>query len=78
MNKRQMNWLGGAALTGVCLLASACDLTVTNPGPLEDSALNTPPAMPALVTGMSADLSVAVGIMLRATSLMSGAWKRPR
>jgi hypothetical protein len=72
MNKRQIIRLGGAALTGACLLVAACDLSVTNPGPLADEALNVPEAMPALVVGMSADLSVAVGIMIRATSLMSG------
>jgi len=45
---------GGALLTG-------CDFTVTNPGPLLDSDLSTPSAMPALVNGMGGDLSNAVG-----------------
>lgn len=39
----------------------ACDLSVTNPGPIPDESLNIPEAIPALVTGMSADLSFAVG-----------------
>ena len=41
-----------AGLTG-------CD--VTNPGPLPDEELNVPEAVPGLVTGMSADFSVALG-----------------
>lgn len=34
---------------------------VTNPGPIPDEELNVPEAVPGLVTGMSADLSVALG-----------------
>lgn len=41
--------------------AVACDLTVTNPGPVQDSQLNTPGALPPLVNGMSGDLSAALG-----------------
>jgi hypothetical protein len=50
-----------AALPVLVLAAAACDLSVTNPGPLPDADLNTPDAMPGLVVGMSADLSLAVG-----------------
>lgn len=43
------------------VLATACDLTVSNPGPVQDSQLNTPAALPPLVNGMSGDLSAALG-----------------
>lgn len=45
----------------IALLVAACDVTVTNPGPVQDSQLNTPSAMPMLVNGMSGDLSAALG-----------------
>jgi hypothetical protein len=35
-------------------------MSVTNPGPLPDADLDTPAAMPGLLVGISADLSVAV------------------
>ena len=44
------------AITAVILL-SGCD--VQNPGPIEESALNSSNAIPGLVVGMSADLSFA-------------------
>jgi hypothetical protein len=50
-----------AALPALAVAWTACDLSVTNPGPLPDADLNTPAAMPGLVVGMSADLSVALG-----------------
>jgi hypothetical protein len=50
--------LGG--LVAATLLAG-CDMTVTNPGPLQDDQLNTPSAVPALVNGMSGDLSAGLG-----------------
>lgn len=47
-----------AGLVLVALLAvSACDLGVTNPGRIDDDALNTERAIPTLVVGMGADLS---------------------
>lgn len=49
------------ALPALALLWSACDMTVTNPGPLPDADLDTPAAMPGLLVGISADLSVALG-----------------
>lgn len=42
---------------------AACDLSVTNPGPIQDSQLNNSTVIPALVNGMSGDLSVAVGLL---------------
>lgn len=50
------------ALAG--LACAACDLSVTNPGPVQDDQLNTPAAIPALVNGMSGDLSFALGNFL--------------
>jgi hypothetical protein len=47
------------ALTSGALALAACD--VTNPGPIPDEELNVPEAVPGLVTGMSSDLSVALG-----------------
>lgn len=42
-------------------LLAGCDMTVTNPGPLQDDELNTASAVPALVNGMSGDLSAGLG-----------------
>jgi hypothetical protein len=61
-----------AALTVMVLAATACEMTVTNPGPIPDEALNTTLAVPALVNGMSGDLSVALGPMTLRTGLASG------
>jgi hypothetical protein len=61
----------GVAL-GAALLLAGCDglLDVTNPGPINDVDLNTPSAMPALVVGMSGDLSVA----LSTTTIWGSVW----
>ena len=51
-------------LVGVTVTVAAlagCDLSVSNPGPIEDTQLNTPTAVPAIVNGMSGDLSFALG-----------------
>ena len=59
----------------ICLLPLAgCGnfLDVTNPGPVDDDALNQPEAMPALVHGMSGDLSYAVSRMAYITALAAG------
>ncbi len=50
-----------AALALMALAAAGCDTRITNPGPIQDSQLNTPGAMPILVNGMAGDLSVALG-----------------
>src|SRR3954471_13542193 len=70
MTNRQIlgRCLAGAVLT----LGAACDLKVTNPGPLQDSQLNVPSAVPALVNGMSGDLSVALGNYIDRGALASG------
>lgn len=52
------------AIIAVAAFAAACDLTVSNPGPIQDSQLNTATAMAPLVNGMSGDLSVALGTYL--------------
>jgi hypothetical protein len=64
--------LGRRAIGVTALLCAACNFSVTNPGPLQDASLNTPTAMPALVNGMSGDLSVAVGNYINRGALASG------
>ncbi len=61
----------GVALIAA-VLAVGCDglLDVTNPGPINDADLNTPVAMPALVVGMSGDLSSALSI----TTIWGSVW----
>jgi len=49
----------GAAL--VIASVTACDLGVTNPGPVNDSALNSAAANDAIVNGMGRSLSLALG-----------------
>lgn len=63
-----------AALAAVLLpfAAAACDLSVTNPGKLADSSLNTPEAAPGLVTGMSYRTSAALDNIVEMTALVSG------
>lgn len=60
-----------AAAAAAALGAAACDMSVTNPGPLQDEALNTPSAVPALVNGMSGDLSFALGTYLSVNTVMT-------
>lgn len=60
------------AAGAVALLCAACSLSVTNPGPLQDSQLDTPSAIPALVNGMSGDLSFALGNYIDRGALASG------
>ena len=59
----------GVAFAG---LLAGCSLDVANPGPIKDTDLNTPGAMPALVNGMGGDLSVALGQWVERMSLASG------
>lgn len=62
----------------VCVLAAglmsigSCKgfLDVENPGPIEDKNLQTPDAIPSLVTGMSADLSEELDEIVRLTSVV--------
>jgi len=61
------------ACTAAALVALAgCDLSVTNPGPLQDEELDTPAAVPALVNGMSGDLSFALGNYIDRGALAAG------
>lgn len=71
MKRTYIAGIAGIMLAGLVILAAGCDLSVTNPGPLTDASLNTPSAMPALVVGMSADLSTAVDVLTEATSIMT-------
>ncbi|MEO7085239.1 MAG: RagB/SusD family nutrient uptake outer membrane protein [Gemmatimonadaceae bacterium] len=63
----------GRLSVGVAVvLCAACDLSVSNPGPIQDSQLNVASAMPALVNGMSGDLSFALGNYIDRGALASG------
>lgn len=53
------------------LALGACNLDVTNPGPIPDEALNVPEAIPGLVTGMSSDLSEALADIVYGTVIMA-------
>ena len=66
-------WLGAAlAAAGVVALAACGDyLSVTNPGPIEDTRLDTPEAVPGMVGGMSGDLSVVFDEVIRITAIAS-------
>lgn len=65
--------LGVMALVALAPLAGCGDfLDVTNPGPVEDDALDRPEAMPALVHGMSSDLSYALSRLAYITALAAG------
>lgn len=54
------------------VVCAACNMQVTNPGPIQDSQLNAVSAMPALVNGMSGDLSYALGNYIDRGALASG------
>ena len=62
----------GVALV-IAVGAAACSdmLSVTNPGPIADAALQTPEAVPGFVTGMSGDLSNALDEIVRITGIAS-------
>lgn len=66
---------GAARFAGICAVAAlaACGdfLKVTNPGPIADDKLNVPDAVPGLVTGMSADFSVAFDDIVRLSGVAS-------
>ncbi len=61
-----------AAIGLLGALVAGCDTTVTNPGPLQDAELSTASAIPALVNGMSGDLSVALGNYIDRGALAAG------
>jgi hypothetical protein len=63
---------GRCLLAASLVIATGCDLKVSNPGPLQDSQLDVPTALPALVNGMSGDLSVAIGNYIDRGALASG------
>jgi hypothetical protein len=63
---------GRCLLAASLVIATGCDLKVSNPGPLQDSQLDVPTALPALVNGMSGDLSVAIGNYIERGALASG------
>lgn len=59
------------ALIAALAPAAACGefLEVTNPGPIEDEALNDPDAVPGLVVGMSGDLSLVLDDIIMLNSV---------
>jgi hypothetical protein len=61
-----------AALAAVAAVATACEMTVTNPGPIQDESLNVASAVPAIVNGMSGDLSLGLGDHIDRGALASG------
>jgi hypothetical protein len=64
---------GLTAALGVVLTLGACSdiLEVENPGPIEDSQLQTAAAVPGFVTGMSGDLSNALDEIVRISGIAS-------
>lgn len=62
-----------AALILSALLLTSCGdlLSVENPGPIDEEALDNPDAIPGLVTGMSSDFSVAHSLTTEWGSLWS-------
>lgn len=60
-------------IAGALVIASvvACDLGVTNPGPVNESALNDPAANSAIVNGMGRSLSLALGYIAYTGGIIS-------
>lgn len=71
--RNKVKMLALASLVGAVGAAVGCHgfLDVENPGPIEDTALYTPDAVPALVVGMSADLSNVLSDIVRITGIAS-------
>lgn len=60
-----------AALAALLILAVSCDLSVTNPGPVADEALDDAAAHAALVNGMGRALSRALGYVSYTSGIAS-------
>jgi hypothetical protein len=60
-----------ALAVGASLAGCSNFLDVTNPGPIEDTKLQTPDAVPALVVGMSADYANVYDEMVRISAIAS-------
>ena len=67
-----MTTITRAAVISSLALLAACDLKVSNPGPIADEELTNATALPALVNGMSGDLSFALGRYIDRGALASG------
>jgi starch-binding outer membrane protein, SusD/RagB family len=63
---------GAPALTAWVLLTSACDMSVTNPGNIDDAALTTPQAVSPLVAGMAADFATGFDNLAYFMGIASG------
>src|SRR5712691_11807975 len=70
MNK-YINLVAFAVVVGTALTGCKGFIDVSNPGPIEDAALRTPDAVPALVVGMSADYANVYDEMVRITGIAS-------
>jgi hypothetical protein len=70
-----MRWFRTALTSAAALLiatSSGCDfLDVSNPGPVADTDLDVPEAVPGIVTGMSGDLSDALDDLIFDNSIMA-------
>lgn len=55
-----VGWGRSLVAFSAMIAAGACDLSVTNPGPVQDNFLNDRAAHPAIVNGMGRDLSEAL------------------
>jgi hypothetical protein len=62
---------GVALLAAIGLAACSDTLSVTNPGPIPDTALQTAEAVPSFVSGMAGDLSNALDELVRITGIAS-------
>jgi hypothetical protein len=76
---KKSTWLHTKIGLALALLGTGCGdfMTVTNPGPIQDKALNSRDAIPGLVGGMSYNLSMALGgsgttAIVLVTGLVSG------
>lgn len=68
---RMLRPILAALAAAVTLGACSGFLDVTNPGPIENSKLQTSEAVPGFVTGMSGDLSNALDEIVRITAIAS-------
>lgn len=76
---KNIKWLHTGAALALAFLGIGCGdfMSVTNPGPIQDKALNSRDAIPGLVGGMSYNLSMALGgsgttSIVLVTGLVSG------
>ena len=64
--------IGGLGLVGALLVSTGCDLGVSNPGNIDDEALNTSQAMSPLVAGMAGDFTTGFDNLAYFMGIASG------